>query len=72
MKNEEMTITVTQAKEWLVTKANNRTLNKRHIDYLANEMRQGNWRLTHQGVAFNEKGELIDAEQYTLTREARD
>lgn len=62
MKSEVMLIGPQQAKEWLERKAKNRNFNQKHIDYLANEIKMGRWRLTHQGIAFNDKGELIDGQ----------
>lgn len=57
-----MTITPKQAQEWLNKKGYNRNLSKSHVTYLANEIINGNWKLTHQGIAFDEQGRLIDGQ----------
>lgn len=62
MKTELMTISPKQAQAWLDGKGNNRRLNPRHITYLANEIKAGRWRLTHQGIAFSDDGCLIDGQ----------
>lgn len=41
---------------------NNRMIREYDVAKYAREMRAGNWKLTHQGVAFNTQGELIDGQ----------
>jgi hypothetical protein len=56
-------ITPEQAIEWLSrTAPNQRTLKHGRIKMYASDMIDGNWKLTHQGIAFNTKGELIDGQ----------
>lgn len=41
---------------------NNRKISMDKVDAYARDIRAGNWRLTHQGIAFDEKGNLIDGQ----------
>ena len=48
---------------WLKTgNTANRSISERQVDKLANDMRMGNWRQTHQGIAFYEDGVLADGQ----------
>lgn len=60
MKSEIITVTPLLAAEWLKNNITNRPLAKAK-DY-ADDMKAGRWRLTHQGIAFNTKGQLIDGQ----------
>jgi hypothetical protein len=60
------TITPEVAKEYLATNDGNRRLSMRIAGQLASEIREGRWQLTHQGIAFDENGVLIDG-QHRLT-----
>ncbi len=40
----------------------NRKMVDSHVDYLAEEMRAGRWRLTHQGIAFSTNRVLLDGQ----------
>jgi len=55
-------ITPTIAHEWLTKNVNNRELNKQTVRYYADLMLRGQWRLTHQTIAFDEKGNLQDGQ----------
>lgn len=56
-------ITPAIAKEYLkLNKANNRKMSIKVVEGYAQDMKSGRWELTHQGIAFNEKGELIDGQ----------
>ena len=59
--NVEM-ITPELAKEYLKRNVVNRGLRKTSIRIWAGIMRRGNWDITHQGIAFNTNGELIDGQ----------
>lgn len=59
-------VTPDKAKEYLATNEGNRKLNMRVAGQLASEIREGRWQLTHQGIAFDENGVLIDG-QHRLT-----
>lgn len=58
-----MTVTPKMAKEWLTHNAeNNREINLGRVKMYAEDMRNGKWKLTHQGIAFNADGQLIDGQ----------
>jgi hypothetical protein len=60
---EKLTITPDIARKWLAQNtASNRKVAKRTVEAYAREMRAGRWQLTHQGIAFNRSGELIDGQ----------
>lgn len=47
---------------WLGPNTGNRRLRKAHVNTLALEMRNRQWRLTHQGIAFGVSGRLLDGQ----------
>lgn len=58
-----MTVTPKLAKEWLDRNVeNNRTINHNRVKMYAEDMQAGNWKLTHQGIAFDADGRLIDGQ----------
>lgn len=53
------------AKEYLShidVQKKNRPLNKRYVDMYARDMIAGKWKTTHQGIAFDENGYLVDGQ----------
>ena len=60
--SEVLAIAPQLAESWLAGKAPNRRLRKRVVERYANDMRAGQWRMTHQGIAFDETGALIDGQ----------
>lgn len=56
------TITAKQAEKYLQFNTSNRPLRKSLVAQYARDMASGNWRLTHQGVAFNCDGTLLDGQ----------
>jgi hypothetical protein len=56
------TITPHIAELYLKFNNNNRPLRKSHIRELASDMMGGNWQVTHQGIAFDITGRLIDGQ----------
>jgi hypothetical protein len=59
-----MKITPAMAKGW-VEKHNhpdNRSVGWSAVEAFANDMRNGNWKLTHQGICFDAEGRLIDGQ----------
>jgi hypothetical protein len=50
------------AAEWLTRNTNNRPLSKGAVQQLAGQIQRGEWQLTHQGIAFDEDGVLIDGQ----------
>lgn len=55
-------ITPNQARLYLQLNTRNRPLKKGVVDQYAKDMKAGNWRLTHQGIAFGENNELLDGQ----------
>jgi hypothetical protein len=56
------TITPEIAREYLRRNTHNRQIRKSTVESYAKSMRRGNWLLTHQGIGFDEKGNLIDGQ----------
>lgn len=56
------TITPEIAAEWLATNHNNRSLMPNKIAQFAQAMRLNEWDVTHQGIAFDENGDLLDGQ----------
>lgn len=56
------TITPKQAEKYLQFNTSNRNLRKALVSQYARDMQNGKWRLTHQGVAFNCDGTLLDGQ----------
>jgi hypothetical protein len=54
------------AQEFLDNKAANRRLNENRALEYALAMEAGEWRLTHQGFAFNNRGQLVDGQTRCL------
>lgn len=66
-KNEELTIQIMEitpdiAKKWLEGHENVREVSWHRVEAFANDMRDGRWQLTHQGICFNANGDLIDGQ----------
>lgn len=59
---EVQTITPEQAKAWLDGHRNIRPINWRNVASFARDMKTGNWKITHQGICFNERDELVDGQ----------
>ncbi len=57
-----MKITPDMAKRCLEKNPNNRPIRPEWVKVLAEDMRTGNWRTTHQGIAFDEEGCLMDGQ----------
>lgn len=62
----QMYVTPDMAKEWLKRNANNRPLKMNRIDAYVRDMKAGKWLLTHQGIAFDDAGNILDG-QHRLT-----
>ena len=59
---EKTTVTPSLAKEYLSVAGSNRNLRDRLVDKYAAMMQAGQWLLTHQGIAFDMDGKLIDGQ----------
>lgn len=55
-------ITPMLAESLLKLNTDNRKLRTSHVDFLAAQMRSGNFRLTHQGIAISEDDVLLDGQ----------
>lgn len=55
-------VTPEVAEEWLERNDNNRPLNRTTVDQIVKQIKRGEWQLTHQGIAFDEEGRLLDGQ----------
>lgn len=63
MNIHRLIITPEQAKTWLETKnTSNRKLRIHHAEYLASAIKNGDFKTTHQGIAFSKSGLLLDGQ----------
>jgi len=62
MRMEVVDVSPQLAAEWLTRNTNNRPLSKNTVQQLAGQIQRGEWQLTHQGIAFDEDGTLIDGQ----------
>jgi len=60
------TITPELANYFLAKNTSNRPVKKSIVDLYANVMRQGNWKLSHQGIAISSDDVLIDGQHRLL------
>lgn len=66
IKTRLVTITPEMAERCLAKNENNRNIRQRHVDRLAEDIKSGNWYVTHQGIAFDEDGKLLDGQHRLL------
>lgn len=62
MQFRRIVVTPKLAAEWLKKNINNRRLRWTRVKVYADEMKAGRWVLSHQGIAFDEAGNLIDGQ----------
>ena len=62
MKTQIKSITPAMAAEYLKHNNSNRPMREGLAEQYAIDMRKGNWVLNHQGIAFDDKGNLIDGQ----------
>lgn len=62
MNTQVMNVTPEMAQKWLGHNSGNRHLRETRVRALVTDMQNGNWRLTHQGIAFDEDGNLLDGQ----------
>ena len=60
--NVVMEISPKQASRWLDGNTHNRPIQQAVVDRFARDMVAGRWQLTHQGIAFDPDGVLIDGQ----------
>jgi hypothetical protein len=66
MHSEVQLITPEKASQLLLINTSNRHLTRSNVDFFAKELKDGRWKLTHQGIAITESGKLADG-QHRLT-----
>jgi hypothetical protein len=66
MKTKLQTITPQVAECYLITNRNVRTPDANRVEKYANSIRRGEWVVTHQGIAFNADGNLVDGQHRLL------
>lgn len=63
LKVSVMTVTPELAKKWLADNHNSqRRVNHAAVQAIADDIRAGAWKLTHQGICFDKEGALIDGQ----------
>jgi hypothetical protein len=63
LKFETVFVTPTMAEQWLERNhPDNRPVSWSRVEGLANDIREGNWKCTHQGICFNKDGLLVDGQ----------
>ena len=56
-------VTPAQARDWLIkNNKGNRKMRETTVEAFARDMRNGDWLLNHQGIAFNAEGVLLDGQ----------
>src|SRR5215470_2655832 len=62
VRSKVLTVTPRRASEYLERNTLNRPLSRRTVREFAEAMRRGEWRVTHQGIAFDAEGALVDGQ----------
>lgn len=62
----QILVTPNMAKEWLEHNPNNRPIKMQTVESFVRDMKDGKWLLTHQGIAFDRDGNILDG-QHRLT-----
>src|SRR4051812_16990783 len=62
MRTQEILVTPEMAQRWLEANDNNRPLNQGYVDLLSRDMKAGRWKQTHEGIAFDKNGRLLDGQ----------
>jgi len=57
-----VSVTPRLASQWLELNPNNRRISQARVSFYASQMQSGSWKLTHQGIAFDEQGYLVDGQ----------
>ena len=60
--NVVMEVGPKQAIHWLENNSRNRAVKQSHVDRLARDIIENRWRLSHQGIAFDTRGLLLDGQ----------
>jgi hypothetical protein len=62
VRTEVQEVTPELAGEWLLKNPQNRPLSRYFVAQLARAIERGEWQLTHQGIAFDERDNLVDGQ----------
>lgn len=63
---EVVTITPAIAAAWLEANKSNRPVRRKHVQFLANEIKAGNWKLNGQAVIIAENEDILDGQHRLL------
>lgn len=63
MHSQVMKISPALAETWLEANTFNRTISRHTVERYTADMKNGSWRLNHQGIAFDDSGTLVDGQQ---------
>lgn len=66
---QRMLVTPDQATTWLQSNNINRTVRNHWVNQLANQIKEGNWVVTHQGIALSQSGVLLDGQHRLMAIE---
>jgi hypothetical protein len=55
-------VTPEMASEWLLKNENNRPINQHRVSLMRQQIAEGKWKITHQGIAFYADGSLADGQ----------
>jgi hypothetical protein len=59
---KRVSVTPAMAAKWLERNTHNRTVSQYVVDAYATDMKNGHWMFSHQGIAFDEDGNMIDGQ----------
>src|SRR6185312_13100820 len=62
VRSKVQTVTPTKAEQWLEANTTNRPISKSVVRGFAEAMKRGEWVVTHQGIAFDTNGVLVDGQ----------
>jgi hypothetical protein len=63
---EVVTITPAEATNWLRCNEHNRPVRKSHVNFLANEMKVGNWQVNGQAIVIADNEQVLDGQHRLL------
>lgn len=63
---EVVTITPSDATNWLRCNMHNRPVRKRHVEFLAGEIKNGNWQINGQAIVIAEDEQVLDGQHRLL------
>ncbi|MFE6451105.1 hypothetical protein [Nocardiopsis dassonvillei] len=62
MRSSIVSVNPELATRWLDRNVSNRPMSRTTVDQLVQQIERGEWQLTHQGIAFDEDGNLLDGQ----------